>query len=67
MTDDAPMANKRKDEALDPRSDNPSQNSRLHAATKIQSPVSPEDYPEAEREAQLDAAGVRPSQQKPRR
>lgn len=59
MADDAPMANKRKDESLDPRSDNPAQNSRLHAATRIQSPVTPEDYPEAERQAQIDAAGVR--------
>jgi hypothetical protein len=37
---------------LDPKSDNPSQNSRLHAATKIQSSVTPEQYPEEERRLQ---------------
>lgn len=39
-------------EPLDARSGNPSQNSRLRAATAIQSEVSPEDYPAAEREGQ---------------
>jgi hypothetical protein len=41
---------------LDPRSDNPSENSRLHAATTIQSEVTPEDYPEEKRDLQVAAA-----------
>jgi hypothetical protein len=41
---------------LEPKSANPSQNSRLRAATDIQSAVTPEDYPEDERHAQVTAA-----------
>lgn len=41
-------------------SDNPSQNSRLHAATKFQSSVKPEDYPARTRQAQTDAATGQP-------
>ena len=63
MADDTPMANKRRDRSLDPTGGTPSQNGRLHKATKIQSPVRPEDYPEADIAVQLDAAGVRPEQQ----
>lgn len=45
------MENKRdRTPPLEPTSDNPSQNSRLHAATKIQSNVTPEEYPEEERQ-----------------
>lgn len=39
------MARKEKDKPLDPRSDNPSLNSELRAATQNQSSVTPEDYP----------------------
>jgi len=42
---------------LDPRSDSPSENSRLRAATTIQSEVTPEDYPEEKRGLQV-AAGT---------
>lgn len=65
MADDAPMANKRKDDSLEIRSDDLSENSVIHAATKIQSSVKPEDYPAETREAQVDAAGARPEQQRP--
>lgn len=41
---------------LEPKSDNPSLNSRLHAATKIQSSVTPEDYPEADRKMQAKSS-----------
>ena len=37
---------------LDPEYGSPSQKDRLHAATEIQSPVEPEDYPIEEREGQ---------------
>lgn len=40
------------DRHLEPRSGNPSQNSRLRAATDIQSSVSPEDYPAEDRRMQ---------------
>ena len=42
---------------LDPKSDNPSENSRLHAATTIQSVVEPGDYPPEQRALQV-AAGT---------
>ena len=41
---------------VDLQSDNPSENDRLHAATEIQSSVTPEDYPEEKRRLQVDAA-----------
>lgn len=42
------------DKPLETRSGNPSLNSRLKAATEIQSSVTPEDYPEEKRELQTD-------------
>lgn len=42
----------------DLKSDNPSENSRIHAATTIQSVVKPEDYPEEKRRMQVEEAGV---------
>lgn len=42
---------------LEPRSDNASLNSELHATTKINSTVTPEQYPEKQRRMQAEAAG----------
>lgn len=47
----------RSKQPIDLESDNPSENSRLHAATSIQSSVQPGDYPETERSLQV-AAGT---------
>jgi len=41
---------------VDLKSDNPSEDNRLHAATTIQSSVTPDDYPEEKRRLQVDAA-----------
>lgn len=41
---------------LDAKSDNASLNSELHAATKVQSNVRPEDYPPEERAMQVASA-----------
>ena len=43
---------------LEPRSTNPSLNSRLRAATDIQSVVTPEEYPEADRKEQTRVMGT---------
>ena len=43
---------------LEPRSSNPSLNSRLRAATDIQSVVTPEEYPEADRKEQTKVMGT---------
>lgn len=40
-------------EALEPKSVNSSHDSRLHAATELRSTVTPADYPEDERDAQV--------------
>ncbi|MES2492942.1 MAG: hypothetical protein V4579_06625 [Pseudomonadota bacterium] len=55
------MSDKQTRKPIDLKSDNPSQNSRTHAATSIQSVVEPEDYPTAERDAQVEAATGRPA------
>jgi hypothetical protein len=44
---------KKNEDPLDIRAGNPSQNSRLRAATANQGSVSPEDYPEEKRQAQV--------------
>lgn len=51
---------------LDSKSDNPSENSRLHAATTIQSEVTPEDYPPEKRALQVAAGtdGTEPAEGK---
>lgn len=49
------------DDPLEPDAANPSLNSEIRAATTIQSSVTPEDYPAADRDAQADIVG------KPRR
>ena len=41
---------------IDLKSEDASENDRLHAATEIQSSVKPEDYPEEKRDLQVDAA-----------
>jgi len=41
---------------VDLKSDDPSEDNRLHAATTIQSSVTPDDYPEEKRRLQVDAA-----------
>lgn len=46
--------------AVDPKSDNPSLNSEVHATTAINSSVKPEDYPKEDREQQVRAATGRP-------
>lgn len=43
-------------EPLDPDSPDRVENDRLHAATSIQSPVTPEQYPLKDRELQTAAA-----------
>ena len=58
------------DDPIEIDGDNPSQNSRLRAATAVQSSVTPGDYP-AEERAQQVAAGTdgkprRPSARKPK-
>ncbi|MCH7628798.1 hypothetical protein [Novosphingobium sp.] len=47
---------KRKSEPVELESDNPSENSRIKAATEIQSQVRPDDYPKQARAAQVAAA-----------
>lgn len=47
--------NKKDCKPLEIESDNPSQNSRLKAATKIQSSVRPKDYPAQDRADQVKA------------
>ena len=55
------MDDSNKDKApLEPASDNPSLNSRLHAATTIQSSVKPEDYPEEKRAMQTASSRLPP-------
>jgi hypothetical protein len=44
----------RNDDPVEPKSDNPSLNSRLHAATEIQSSVTPQDYPARDRQLQVE-------------
>ena len=45
------------DRSLEPRTKNASLNSKIHAATEIQSSVTPEDYPAAERADQTAIVG----------
>lgn len=61
------MTEKKPGAPLDLHSGTPSQNDRLHAATKIQSSVTPEQYPESEREAQVEAATGQPGWMRPAR
>lgn len=42
---------------VNPKSDNPSLNDRLHTATQVQSSVKPEDYPASERAGQTAVVG----------
>jgi len=42
--------------ALEPKGGNPSEADRLHTATETQSPVTPEQYTQQERDLQVDAA-----------
>ena len=55
------MENARTSDPLERNDTNPSENSRLHAATAIQSSTTPEAYPEFEREAQVEQATGRPA------
>ena len=57
MADDSPMADRRRDDSLEPPAGSPGERSRLHAATRIQSSVTPADYPPGDRAAQVAAAG----------
>lgn len=56
------MENDNTKHPLDPKGANPSENSALHAMTGIQSSVTPEQYPAAERAAQVEAATGRPAE-----
>jgi hypothetical protein len=58
------MENARTADPLEPKSANPSQNSRQHASTAIQSDTTPEAYPAFEREAQVEQATGRPAPDK---
>lgn len=55
-TDKMPMEKQLTDDPIESEGGNPSQRSRLRAATGIQSSVKPGDYPKAERDAQVTAA-----------
>ncbi|CAH0496064.1 hypothetical protein [Novosphingobium sp. CECT 9465] len=55
------MTERKPKQPLDIHGGSPSQNGRMHAATKIQSPVTPEQYPESERDAQVAAATGQPN------
>ena len=55
------MENARTSDPLERNDANPSENSRLHAATAIQSDTTPEAYPKFEREAQVEQATGRPA------
>lgn len=48
-----------KDEPLDPKSNNESKNGVLYNATRKQSSVSPEDYPDAEKQSRSGSAPPR--------
>jgi hypothetical protein len=52
-----PLTENSKAAPLDPEGPSPSENSRLHAATHVQSDVTPEDYPADKRQMQV-AAGT---------
>lgn len=56
MTRRKPLTENSKAVPLDPAGPSPSENSRIHAATHLQSDVTPEDYPADERKAQAQAA-----------
>lgn len=58
------MTDKKSHEPIDLNSDDTNENSRLHAATSIQSPVTPDQYPEEERQAQVEAATGKPAPNK---
>ena len=60
------MENARTSDPLERNDTNPSENSRLHAATAIQSDTTPEAYPAWEREAQVEQATGRPAKDKPK-
>ena len=50
----------RTEDPLEPSSDNPSQNSKIHAATANQSSVDPDDYPAKERKAAAELSKPTP-------
>lgn len=52
-----PLTENAKSVPLDPEGGSPSENDRLHAATEVQSDVTPEDYPAEKRKMQV-AAGT---------
>lgn len=56
------MTERKPKQPLDIDDGSPGQNDRLHAATKIQSSVMPEQYPESERDAQVAAATGQPDE-----
>lgn len=56
MGSDRKHEGSKKKEPLNPVAGTPSENSRLHAATRIQSSVTPEDYPAEKRRMQTAAA-----------
>lgn len=56
MTSDS----KRERAPIQVETENASRNDQLHKATKLQSVVTPEQYPETEREAQVEAATGQP-------
>jgi len=57
MTDNTkPLRENAQSRPLDLKSDNPSENDRIHAATTGQGEVTPEDYPVEKRNEQVKAA-----------
>jgi hypothetical protein len=59
------MENAKTDHPLDLKAGSPSQQSRTHASTAIQSSVKPEDYPKADRDEQIaEATGGRKAARK---